>query len=150
MKQVPLWSSFLQTFQVFFPSWKFYEKPGAIPQLQVRYKSLEKDYSHWHCPWTPHKRKWFHLFYNPWGQLQLFHYTLLFRLLDEIQNHTGTDVEFLDQSRVYPQILSAIRSYCSTQKTDVETFQMRLFVRSPDAIDSESTALVFATTESMR
>jgi hypothetical protein len=75
-------NSTVNLFKALFPSWKFFDESADTPVLLFRLVNEEE----WRIC-VPHPQKhWYHLFYNPEGNLYLAYHSHIQQLLGELTN----------------------------------------------------------------
>ena len=101
-------------FRLLFPSWAFFDQPGHVAQIEWR----QSEEHHW-LPW-PEKitRKWYHLFFHPMGNWNLYLQQLAQQMLIDSQNEK---IEFAQQNS-YKKIIH----FLSQQQPESASLQFRL------------------------
>lgn len=75
----------VQRLRVLFPSWRFFDVPGDVPQLSVRWGRDPAQLGTWRPVASRPRRRPQMLAYNPSGNLALAHATLLHALVDAVE-----------------------------------------------------------------
>lgn len=73
------------------PSWRFFERPGLVPQLCVRWGSDRDHLGPWHAIELVAARPWTVVLFNPHGNLALAERSLLVAMLGEIDDAPDDD-----------------------------------------------------------
>lgn len=76
---------------VLLPSWRFFERPGLVPRLFVRWGDDAARLGPWHAIELDAPRPWSVVLLNPHGNLALALRSLLVRLLAEIDDAPDDD-----------------------------------------------------------
>lgn len=76
---------------VLLPSWRFFERPGLVPRLFVRWGDDAEQLGPWHAVELDAPRPWSVVLWNPHGNLALAERSLLVRLLAEIDDAPDDD-----------------------------------------------------------
>lgn len=84
----------LSIWRVFFPSWKFFDHPGAIPEVFIRMGERSDQLSDWRPAFRSEPRHWWNLFWNPRGTLRLLNSAAFDRLLQESQSYLKSPDRF--------------------------------------------------------
>lgn len=110
--------------RVLIPTWRFFDRLGRVPELVYRVKFGGK-----FGPWIPAfekpKRRFYHLFLNPEGNLYLAYNTLVDRLLDDSQNKSLD----LEKQISFQQIKNIVQQKASINATKETThFEFKVSV----------------------
>jgi hypothetical protein len=81
----------LASLSVVLPSWRFFERPGLVPRLLVRWGDDAAHLGPWHALDLDAPRPWTAVLLDPHGNLALAERSLLVRLLAEIDDAPDDD-----------------------------------------------------------
>lgn len=91
--------------RLFIPSWRFFDQLGSVPQLMYRV-SKKSETTDWQPVFKKPQRQLHNLFFNPFGNLYLYHQSLVSRLADESQ--TATNLELVPTYQILKELTQEI------------------------------------------
>ncbi|MCC6930194.1 MAG: hypothetical protein IT359_14510 [Gemmatimonadaceae bacterium] len=75
--------------RVLVPSWRFFDGLQVTPAIRVRVARAGEDFGAWEPILAPAARRWWHVVWNPEGNLVLAQHALLERLLMDVGEWEG-------------------------------------------------------------
>ncbi len=135
-------SPILQLLKVFFPSWKFFEDSGRVPELLYRI-----DQEDWKPAWTPPPRSWLKLAINSEVNYRLACQSLLEQVTQELEApewlaHPERYAESVSYLLVQNLVLHEISRV--EKKPQVFSYQFKLATYLPRAGESTREELLIS------
>jgi hypothetical protein len=122
----------IHLFRVLFPTWRFFEDVGVVPQLWHRYIG-DQSPEEWQLTLPPLKRNYFMLFFNPWGNVTLAYGSLLESLLTDINDLPSADSESVATLTSYKLVRRLVEFKITEGNNNVAglKYQFRVDTRQP-------------------
>ena len=113
--------------QALIPVWRFFDDPGSNPKTYFKSEAAGE----WQEVFLPSPRKWWHLFFNPEGNLGLLEVSAFDRLLDESQE-VAAATESLSKSVSYGVCLKIMETRLKSRVGPGESFRFKICAQLTD------------------
>lgn len=125
----------IQLLRAFLPSWKFFAESGPTPTLYVRWSENANDLGPWQELLPKMERKWWHLVFNPSGNLLHAERSLVQQLTMELNEKD--DIHDFESSPAFLLIQRLILAQLKT-KTPIRSYQFKVVAQFPKAQTDQS------------
>ncbi len=111
-----------------FPSWRFFESFGQVPQLFVRLAKSGAEFGEWEPCLLKSDRNWYSLFLNPKGNLILALNSLLEELVSDINDSDLNESAKIANSVSYALVKNYAEYFIRQQKygNGIQRFQFKV------------------------
>jgi hypothetical protein len=102
-------------FRALFPSWRFFEEYGRVPELYLRTRDQSGPWGQWQTVFNPSKRGFCALVINPSENLRLACHTLLDHTIADLNEFTDLDTNRFSETASYGLVLELTRTSLISQ-----------------------------------